>query len=129
MKSVLIKLILVTSMYSFSGSAIGDEWIRTRMFFGLSIPDGGGVSLQQWEKFRDDVIAPAFKDGFNVVDSIGFWQGGMERSKILTVFYSAKDTQLFQTRLKEIAHAYTKLFKQDSVLMVTAPVEVEFITQ
>ena len=129
MKSILIKLILITSIYSLSGSAIGDEWLRTRMFFGLSVPDGGGVSLQQWEKFRDEVIAPAFKDGFNVVDSIGFWQGGTERSKILTVFYSAKDTQLFQMRLKEIAQTYTKTFKQDSVLMVTAPVDVEFITQ
>ncbi len=110
-----------------STSAVAEDWMRTRMFFGLSIPNGGGVSLQQWEKFTDDVIAPAFKQGFNVVDSIGFWYGGMERSKILTVFYSAEQAASFQMRLKGIAAGYTKLFKQDSVLMVTAPVEVEFI--
>jgi len=128
MKSVSIKLVLIIFMSFLSTSAVADDWMRTRMFFGLSVPDGGGVSLQQWEKFRDEVIAPVFKQGFNVVDSIGFWYGGMERSKILTVFYPAKDAQSFQMRLKGIAAGYTKLFKQDSVLMVTAPVKLEFIS-
>ena len=127
MKSVLTKLILVTLMYFMSGSAVADEWMRTRMFFGLSVPDGTGVSLQQWEQFRNEVIAPTFKAGFNVVDSIGFWHGGMERSKILTVFYQKEHSESFQAQLKKIAKKYATTFKQDSVLMVTTPVNVEFI--
>lgn len=41
---------------------------RVRLYFGLSLPTGGGVSLQQWQDFQSNTLAKTF-DGFNVVNS------------------------------------------------------------
>jgi hypothetical protein len=57
---------------------------RVRLYFGLSLPQGGGVSLKQWHDFQNTVLAKTF-DGFNVVDSTGFYKGQPERSKIVTI--------------------------------------------
>ena len=93
------------------------EILRLRMFFGLSIPDGGVVSEEQWMSFQQKEIAGAF-DNFNVVESVGYYKGDPERSKILTAIIKAEDLK----RAKKLASRYSKQFKQDSVMLVTVPV-------
>ena len=87
------------------------------MFFGLSVPSGGSVSLQEWQAFQQDEIAKVF-EGFNVVDSVGYYKGKPERSKIVTVIIKSKDLP----KAKALASLYAKTFKQDSVMIVKIPV-------
>lgn len=112
MKKLLLLLVL------FSGHVAADENYRLRMYFGLSLPSGNAVSLKDWQAFEQNQIAKVF-DGFNVVDSVGYYQGKPERSKIVTVILSEKD----MSKAKSLAKSYAKKFKQDSVMMVKVKVE------
>ncbi|KAF7785963.1 hypothetical protein PRUB_a0384 [Pseudoalteromonas rubra] len=94
-----------------------DEVYRLRLFFGLSLPDGGGVSLEQWQAFQNDEIVKTF-DGFNVVDSVGYYKGKPERSKVVTVIVDEQGVK----KAKTLASLYAKKFKQDSVMIVKVPV-------
>lgn len=90
---------------------------RVRLFFGLSLPGGGGVSLAQWQDFQNEHIAKEF-EGFNVVDSTGYYKGKPERSKIVTII--VKETAM--PKVKALAAEYARLFHQDSVMLVKVPV-------
>ncbi len=97
---------------------------RLRIFFGLSRPDGGAVSLEQWQSFQDKEITRFF-DGFNVVDSVGYYKGKAERSKIVTVIVSEDGIG----KAEKLAKLYAVRFSQDSVMIVKVPVsECSFIT-
>jgi hypothetical protein len=99
------------------------EIYQVRLFFGLSIPGGGSVTLEQWKEFQTKEIATAF-EGFNVVDSTGFYKSEAEPSKIVTVIVKESDV----VKAKTIAQRYARLFKQDSVMLVKEPVkEWDFI--
>lgn len=91
---------------------------RVRLFFGLSLPDGGGVSLKQWQAFQQEVLVKAF-DGFNVVDSTGFYKGQPERSKIVTILTDEQGMD----KVKQVAQQYATRFHQDSVMMVKIKVD------
>ena len=102
---------------------LADEHYRLRMYFGLSLPAGGAVSLVQWQAFQDAEIATIF-DGFNVVDSVGYYRGKPERSKLVTVVGTAEQLK----EAKAIAARYASKFQQESVMVITTPVvEWEFI--
>ncbi len=94
-----------------------DEIYRVRLFFGLSLPNGGAVSLYDWETFQNEQIAQAF-EGYNIVDSTGFYKGKPERSKIATFIVEKKD----MLKIKELAKSYAQQFQQESVMMVVVPV-------
>ena len=94
-----------------------DNVYRVRLFFGLSLPNGGAVSLYDWETFQNEKIAQAF-EGYNIVDSTGFYKGKPERSKIATFIVEQKDV----LKLKELAKSYAQQFQQESVMMVVVPV-------
>ncbi|KAF3981042.1 MAG: DUF3574 domain-containing protein [Methylococcales symbiont of Hymedesmia sp. n. MRB-2018] len=96
---------------------IVNEIYRVRLFFGLSLPNGGAVSLYDWEMFQNEQISQAFK-GYNIVDSTGFYKGKPERSKIATFIVEKKDL----LTLKELAKSYAQEFQQESVMMVVIPV-------
>lgn len=101
-----------------TSSAEHNPIYRVRLFFGLSLPTGGGVSLKQWQAFEQDVIAKTF-DGFNVVDSTGFYKGEPERSKVVTLIV----TQDQMDKVRSVASQYAATFKQDSVMMVKVKVD------
>lgn len=112
---VLFLSLLVFQLSVATGSC--DEIVRVRLYFGLSLPGGGAVSLQDWNRFRDGEIAKAF-EGFNVVDSVGFYKGKPERSKIVTLIVKESEVP----KIKKLAKSYAKKFRQDSVMMVMVPV-------
>lgn len=95
-----------------------DEVLSLRLFFGLSLPEGGAVSLADWVSFQENYIAKYF-DGFNVVDAVGFYKGKPERSKVVTIILESKDVP----KAKALASEYAKIFKQESVMVVTVPVQ------
>ena len=71
----------------------------------------------QISKKEKKQIAETF-EGFNVVDSIGYYQGEPERSKIVTLIGEKKDI----LKAKELAKSYAKQFQQESVMIVVVPV-------
>ncbi|MDE1465459.1 DUF3574 domain-containing protein [Spartinivicinus poritis] len=117
MKKRLYYLLVSIIILVGTSTTYADELYRLRMFFGLSLPDGGGVSLEEWQSFQQDEIVKVF-DGFNVVDSVGYYKGKPERSKVVTVIVDSKDI----TKAKELASLYARKFKQDSVMIVQVPV-------
>ncbi|MET1255167.1 DUF3574 domain-containing protein [Aliikangiella maris] len=112
-----IKCSIIAVLFSMAPYCVADDVFRLRMFFGLSLPSGGAVSLDEWHTFQQNEIANVF-EGFNVVDSVGYYQGKAERSKIVTVIVEQKDIQ----KAKKIAALYARRFKQDSVMIVKVPV-------
>src|SRR5947209_19923987 len=48
--------------------------VATRLFFGLSRPDGGVVSEAEWRAFLADAVTPRFPAGFTVVAAEGQWR-------------------------------------------------------
>ncbi|MCG7534857.1 DUF3574 domain-containing protein [Pseudoalteromonas sp. OOF1S-7] len=110
------RLILLTLLLSTS-HVYADEVYRLRLFFGLSLPDGGGVSLEQWQAFQNGEIVKTF-DGFNVVDSVGYYKGKPERSKVVTVIVDEQGVE----KAKALASLYARRFGQESVMLVKVPV-------
>lgn len=110
-------LLLSLFLCCFNSKAYSDDTYQLRMFFGLSKPNGGAISLQEWQSFQQDDLAIVF-DGFNVVDSVGYYKGKPERSKIVTVIVAQKDI----VKAKALASRYSKRFQQDSVMITQVPV-------
>ena len=99
--------------------------IRIRLFFGLNRPEGGVVSPGDWENFEKVILAHYF-EGFNIVDSYGYWKGEKEDSKVVTVILPEKE----KWKAGEVAKHYCETFNQDSVMVVSIPVSsCEFITR
>jgi hypothetical protein len=104
------------------------EYIKTELYFGLSKP-GGTVSASEWNKFLDENVTPAFKDGLTVVDGKGQWlnQAGAvtkEESKILILIHKPGPDK--DAAIQKIIDTYKKQFQQESVMRVTSAVKVEF---
>ena len=117
---VLIGVVLAMTLAS---NGFADDVYRVRIFFGLSLPGGGGVSLNDWQAFEQREIANVF-DGFNVVDSTGYYKGKAERSKIVTVIVDSAGL----AKAKSLARRYAKRFEQESVMIVKVPVlEWDFV--
>lgn len=100
------------------GKSDNAQIFRVRLYFGLSVPRGGGLSLDEWQQFEKKVLAKTF-DGFNVVDSTGYYKGKPERSKIVTIIVTEKEMK----KVEEIAKNYADRFGQDSVMMVKVAVD------
>ncbi len=113
MKSLLYPILITLFIASGCATAKTSELYRIRLYFGLSMPNGGGVSLKEWQAFEQQEIAKTF-DGFNVVDSLGYYKGEPERSKILTLILKPDE----MPKVKQLAASYAKQFHQDSVMMV-----------
>ena len=88
-----------------------------KLYFGLSKPDGGAVSMAEWEAYQVE-FAKVFA-GFNVAETTGFYLSIKERSRIITLF--ADDCR--EGELKAIVRTYVTRFGQDSVLVAKAPIE------
>ncbi len=100
------------------------DLIKIKMFFGLSIPTGGQVSPGDWHSFEKNILGQSF-EGFNVVDSFGYYKGVKERSKIVTVVIPESDKR----KVDLVAETYCQVYKQDSVMVLVIPVEsCEFIS-
>lgn len=113
----LAVLILIAAVLTVCHGANAKEVFKVQLFFGLSIPGGGAVSLKEWEKFRDGQIVKAF-EGFDVMDTVGFYKGEPERSKVLTILVSGDEMH----KVVELAKSFATQFHQESVMMVTLPV-------
>lgn len=109
--------VTLIAFYTFVFFSLQDSKIvyrhEVKLFFGLSIPSGGMVSSYDWDDFQQKEIATKF-DGFNVVDSTGFYKGMAKPSKIVTFIVKGKEVN----KIKKIAQAYAQRFHQNSVMIL-----------
>jgi len=104
------------------------EFVKTELYFGLSKP-GGVVSEEEWSRFVDQHVTPAFREGLTVLDARGQWQNEKgavikEGTKLLILIH--KPDREKNAAIEAIINEYKKQFQQESVLKVTTPAEVSF---
>jgi hypothetical protein len=98
-------------------------YYRTELFMGLSIPGGGAVSEEDWEKFLSEVVTPLFPAGFTVMASRGQYleSSGVitkEPSHVLVFLYRKSNRKKTGLKIENIRTEYKKRFQQESVLRV-----------
>jgi hypothetical protein len=107
----------------------GEAWTETRLFLGRGSP-GGEVSERQWREFVDADVTTRLRDGFTVLDGVGFWRdpatgrSAMETSKVLVVLHPR--TSPFEAAVEAISERYLARFGQTAVLRADQPVCVNF---
>ncbi len=112
-----------------TGCSWPGAWSRHEMCFGLSA-DAGRASItdQAWHRFVDQEIVPRFSAGFTVFKAQGYWRTGgetiTEPARILMVV--APDNRETRSKLEAIAETYVQRFRQEAVLRIKTPAEVEF---
>jgi hypothetical protein len=100
------------------------------LLFGRNIGNRLGVSEAAWGRFVDREIAPRFPDGLTVFDASGRWRDRTrdrlvrEPSKIVEIVLPGTPDDI--PRLNEIAEAYKRRFKQQSVGVIVRPACVSF---
>jgi len=98
--------------------------------FGRNVGDKFGVSDDAWRRFLDWDVTPRFPEGFTVHDAWGQWRDPRsgrivrEPSKVITIAVS--DDRLARARVREVADAYKRRFRQQSVGIVENQACVSF---
>lgn len=132
-------------------AASADSWIRTELYFGLSIPPGSDgspastVSDAQWRQFVDQEISPRFPDGLTVLQATGQWRSRPtdghpveivhEDSRVVVIFHhgpaparsgSNAPADSDEAKIEQIRAAYKARFRQDSVMRTNSVLRVDF---
>jgi Protein of unknown function (DUF3574) len=100
------------------------------LLLGRKIGDRLGVSETQFLNFLDREITPRFPDGLTVYDARGQYRDSernrivREPSKVVMIVLPGHPEDM--ARLNEIADAYKKRFRQQSVGIVLRPACVSF---
>lgn len=101
----------------------GQERLRTAQLFFAPNTDGKPrVSDADFRKFADEELTPRFPDGLTILNGGGQWRGSenqliREASKVVLIVLPAKGDA--GARIEAARRAYTKRFRQESVLLVT----------
>ena len=97
--------------------------VTAELLFGRKIGDRGVITDAQWSRFLADEITPRFPAGLTVTDASGQWRDGArivrEPSKVVMIVLA--DAEREQPLLDEIAAAYKRRFRQQSVGIVIRP--------
>ena len=110
-------------------SRFGETLLKTELYFGLLLADGGEISDSQWQDFLAGTVTPRFKKGFSVMDVRGQWMMDngeiiKEPSKLLVILHKA-DARIHQS-IEDIRSIYKKRFNQESVLRITTEAAVSY---
>jgi hypothetical protein len=101
----------------------GQERLRTAQLFFAPNTDGKPrVSDADFRKFADEELTPRFPDGLTILNGGGQWRGSenqliREASKVVLIVLPTKGDA--GARIEAARRAYTKRFRQESVLLVT----------
>ena len=102
-------------------------WVRTELFLGRNLPDGGTLSTGEVDAFLAREAAPRLP-GWTVVEARGHWtapDGGLvdEPTSVLVFLHPPGSNE---ESLEDIRRAYVRENGQDSVLRVDTPVGASF---
>ena len=100
-----------------------ENYYRTELYMGMSIPGGSMVSEEAWEKFLVEVVTPLFPDGFTILGGRGQYREASgtiakEPSHVLVFLYKKADRKTAGGKIEQIRTEYKKRFDQESVLRV-----------
>ena len=104
---------------------------RTDLYFGLSIPGGGQVSPEQWQRFSDSIVSPRFPGGYTEGNVSGKWRDTeshltiTERTKVLT--FIGKKSKTRQMNLDSLIQIYKREYQQQAVLRTDARVRLRLV--
>src|SRR5688572_25335059 len=104
--------------------------LADRLFCGLSIPGGGEVTEPEWRSFIAEEVTPRFPDGLTIWRAEGQWRGAdgvIVREPVLIIEILHEHDLRIDRKIIEIAEAFRKRFRQESVMRVTMPARMEFI--
>jgi hypothetical protein len=101
---------------------------RLELVLGARTPRGI-VGPRAWARFLATEITPRFPDGLTVLDGYGQWRNrsrgvDRERSRLVLIWYEPDAAS--EARIEAIRAAYTKQFRQSSVLRVDSTSCVSF---
>ena len=120
---------LALATVAVSGTRGGcSEQVQERLFFGLNGPEGA-IPDAEWQVFVETVVTPRFPAGLTIVEATGQWQGRdrritREASRVVEIIHDpSRDAS---RRVDEIASEYKMRYRQESVLIARAPIEVCF---
>jgi hypothetical protein len=128
---ILLKIslifVVIVSISACSSAKFQSNYIKTELYFGLS-KKNGVVSEQEWNAFKIDHISKRFS-GYTEIISKGFWTNSKgetvsENSRL--IIYLNKGTKQDSLDISYIINTYKKLFNQESVLKIEAPVRASF---
>lgn len=94
---------------------------ETRLYFGTGRPAGRpAVTEQEFLRFLDREITPAFPEGLTVLDGVGRWRAGdgemvREQSYEVVLLYPEPEAEVRGARIERIRAAYEEQYEQDSV--------------
>jgi len=128
--SASLALFILVSLFSLSFYPGTEEWTKTELYFGLSKPDGGSVTNDEFNAFTDSVIAPAYYEGFTITNTSGGWYDPEKQKTIfedsrIVVHFSKMDGRI-SSEVDTIRAKYKRYFNQQSVLRVDQKAEVSF---
>ena len=85
---------------------------------GMNIPNAGTVTNQMWIQFRNDTVLASLEYA-TITDSIGIYQGTLEKSKTISV--TTEDPAAVDA-LRKVGDAYKAAFNQDAIMYTVTAV-------
>ena len=84
----------------------------------MNIPNAGTVTNQMWIQFLNDTVLASLEYA-TITDSIGIYQGTLEKSKTISV--TTEDPAAVDA-LRKVGDAYKKQFNQDAIMYAVTAV-------
>ena len=104
--------------------------MKTELYFGRTIGTNGYVSDKHWTEFVDNTVTLRFPSGFSIMELAGQWQivnsKEIIREKTMMITICHSDTVESKTHIDAIRTIYKGLFDQESVMLVSYEIHVEF---
>ena len=85
---------------------------------GMNIPNAGTVTNQMWIQFLNDTVLASLEYA-TITDSIGIYQGTIEKSKTISV--TTEDPAAVDA-LRKVGDAYKAAFNQDAIMYTVTAV-------
>lgn len=101
----------------------------SRIYCGLSEPDGSKVTDSELDSFVNNTLSHEFPDGFSVMRADGGWrdtatgQTIREPSAVFEIAHGSQDAE----RVRNVARAYKAAFNQQAVMIASVPVHTQFV--
>ena len=87
---------------------------------GMNIPNAGTVTNQMWIQFLNDTVLASLEYA-TITDSIGIYQGTLEKSKTISV--TTEDPAAVDA-LRKVGDAYKAAFNQDAIMYTVTAVPI-----
>ena len=85
---------------------------------GMNIPNAGTVTNQMWIQFLNDTVLASLEYA-TITDSIGIYQGTLEKSKTISV--TTEDPAAVDA-LRKVGDAYKAAYNQDAIMYTVTAV-------